>query len=139
MTIARRGNRMASIFDEGLARLGIASVTASIFDTATYATGADGLMTIARRVNRLTSIFVEGLARLGIASETATFFDTATFASGAATTAIVARALESGYNVRRIDASTIGVSLDETTTRNDVVALWRAFAGGDVSLDVDAI
>jgi glycine dehydrogenase len=101
--------------------------------------GADGLMTIARRVNRLTSIFVEGLARLGIASETATFFDTATFATGAATTAIVARALEAGYNVRRIDASTIGVSLDETTTRNDVVALWRAFAGGDVSFDVDAI
>jgi glycine dehydrogenase len=101
--------------------------------------GADGLMTIARRVNRLTSIFVEGLARLGIASETATFFDTATFATGAATTAIVARALEAGYNVRRIDASTIGVSLDETTTRNDVVALWRAFAGGDVSLAVDAI
>ena len=101
--------------------------------------GADGLMTIARRVSRLTSIFVEGLARLGIASETATFFDTATFATGAATNAIVARALEAGYNVRRIDASTIGVSLDETTTRNDVVALWRAFAGGDVSFDVDAI
>ena len=101
--------------------------------------GADGLMTIARRVSRLTSIFVEGLARLGIASETATFFDTATFATCAATNAIVARALEAGYNVRRIDASTIGVSLDETTTRNDVVALWRAFAGGDVSFDVDAI
>src|SRR6185503_11091750 len=76
--------------------------------------GSDGLMTIARRVSRLTSIFVEGLARLGIASETATFFDTATFATGAATNAIVARALEAGYNVRRIDASTIGVSLDET-------------------------
>ncbi|HKP66998.1 MAG TPA: aminomethyl-transferring glycine dehydrogenase [Casimicrobiaceae bacterium] len=101
--------------------------------------GADGLTTIARRVHRLTSIFVEGLARLGIASPTAMFFDTATFATGAATTAIVGRALGAGYNVRRIDASTIGVSLDETTTRDDVVALWRAFAGGDVSFDVDAI
>ncbi|HET6801236.1 MAG TPA: glycine dehydrogenase (aminomethyl-transferring), partial [Casimicrobiaceae bacterium] len=101
--------------------------------------GAEGLTTVARRVNRLTSIFVEGLARLGIASETATFFDTTTFATGAATPAIVARALDAGYNVRLIDASSIGISFDETTTRDDVVALWRAFVGGDVSFDVDAI
>ena len=101
--------------------------------------GADGLTTIARRVNRFTSIFVEGLARLGISSATAAFFDTATFATGAATPAIVARAFDAGYNVRRIDASTIGISFDETTTRADVVALWRSFAGGEVPFDVDTI
>ena len=99
--------------------------------------GAEGLTTIARRVHRLTAILVAGLDRLGISSRAASFFDTATFVTGAATAAIVARALDAGYNVRQIDASSIGVSLDETTTRDDVVALWQAFAGGRVPFGVD--
>jgi glycine dehydrogenase len=103
--------------------------------------GAEGLTTIARRTHRLTAIFVAGLARLGIVSKVASFFDTATFATGEATGAIVARALDAGFNVRRIDASSIGVSLDETTTRADVAALWRAFCGRPVPFtvgDIDA-
>ena len=101
--------------------------------------GAEGLTTIARRVHRLTAILIEGLARLGIERRAGSFFDTATFATGAATRAIVARAEHAGYNLHRIDADSLGVSLDETTTRDDVVALWEAFAGGVVTFDVDAI
>jgi glycine dehydrogenase len=99
--------------------------------------GAEGLTTIARRVHRLTAILVAGLDRIGISSRAASFFDTATFVTGAATAAIVARALDAGYNVRQIDPSTIGVSLDETTTRDDIVALWQAFADGRVPFSVD--
>jgi len=99
--------------------------------------GAEGLTTIARRVHRLTAILVAGLDRLGIASHAASFFDTVTFATGTATGAIVTRALDAGYNVRRIDGSTIGVSLDETTTRDDIVALWQAFSGGHVPFGVE--
>src|SRR5581483_6178623 len=32
--------------------------------------------------------------------------------------------------------ASLGVSLDETTTREDVERLWRVFAGGDVPFDV---
>ena len=102
--------------------------------------GPDGLKTIARRVHRLTAILREGLARLGLACDTKTFFDTLTLRTGDATAAIVERALAAGMNLRRIDATTLGVSLDETTTRNDVAALWRVFfAGSGAAFDVDAI
>ena len=47
--------------------------------------------------------------------------------------------MAAGFNVRQIDGASLGVSLDETTTRDDVVALWRAFAGRDAPFDVDAI
>ena len=99
--------------------------------------GGDGLTTIARRVHRLTAILVAGLERLGIASHGESFFDTATFSTGAATGAIVQRALDAGYNVRQVGASIIGVSLDETTTRADIVALWQAFSGSRVPFGVD--
>ena len=32
-------------------------------------------------------------------------------------------------NFRRVDARTLGVSLDETTTRADVEAIWQTFGG----------
>jgi glycine dehydrogenase len=101
--------------------------------------GPEGLTTIARRVHRLTAILNEGLARLGIRSNATAFFDTLTFATGAATDAIVARALAGGFNLRLIDVGSVGVSLDEATTRDDVVALWKVFAGRDAPFDVDAI
>ena len=101
--------------------------------------GAEGLAMIARRVHRLTAILKEGLARLGIDVATPMFFDTLTIVTGAATDAIVSRALAAGCNLRRRDGGSLGVSLDETSTREDVAMLWRVFAGHDVPFDVDAI
>ncbi|MDQ2916748.1 MAG: aminomethyl-transferring glycine dehydrogenase [Pseudomonadota bacterium] len=101
--------------------------------------GAEGLTTIGRRVHRLTAILKEGLSRLGMDVTTETFFDTLTIATGAATDAIVARALGVGCNLRLRDGASLGISVDETTTRDDVAMLWRVFAGRDVPLDVDAI
>jgi glycine dehydrogenase len=43
-------------------------------------------------------------------------------------------------NLRHVDAEHIGVSLDETSTRSDVVLLWQIFAGEGAPLpDFDAI
>ena len=39
-----------------------------------------------------------------------------------------------GVNLRRIDADTVGISVDETTDRGDVDAVWQAF-GIDASVD----
>jgi glycine dehydrogenase len=101
--------------------------------------GAEGVTTIARRVHRLTAILREGLARLGIETTRGAFFDTLTCATGEATGAVVERALAAGCNLRLRDDASVGISLDETTTRDDVAMLWRIFAGGDVTLDVDAL
>ncbi len=101
--------------------------------------GAEGLVRIARRVHRLTMILKEGLARLGFDAANADAFDTLTFAAGAKTAAIVGRALAAGMNLRRVGPESLGISLDETSTRDDVAALWRAFAGADAPFGVDAI
>ena len=101
--------------------------------------GAEGLVRIARRVHRLTMVLKEGLARLGFVSGNAECFDTLTLATGASTRAIVDRALEAGMNLRRVGRESLGISLDETSTRDDVAALWRAFGGGDAPFGVDAI
>jgi len=91
--------------------------------------GPHGLVTIARRVHRLAAILKAGLERQGHPVATAHFFDTLTVATGAATRSIVDRAVASGMNFRCVDAQTLGISLDETSTRGDVEAIWRLFGG----------
>jgi glycine dehydrogenase len=85
---------------------------------------------IARRVHRLTAILKAGLERLGHGVPTVSFFDTITIATGDATGAILDRGVALGMNFRRIDERTLGLSLDETTTRADVESIWRAFGMG---------
>jgi glycine dehydrogenase len=101
--------------------------------------GAEGLTAIARRTRRLTAILRAGLARLGFDVATTMAFDTLVVDTGERTDAIVARAQAAGCNLRLRGAASLGASLDETTTRNDVAALWRIFAGSDVVLDVETL
>ena len=91
--------------------------------------GPKGLKTIAERVHRLTVILAEGLKRLEFDVETAAFFDTFAVAAGGEAEAIYGRALTAGINLRRLDGGSVGISLDETTERGDVEALWRVFSG----------
>ncbi|MBS0542187.1 MAG: aminomethyl-transferring glycine dehydrogenase, partial [Proteobacteria bacterium] len=91
--------------------------------------GADGLKTIARRVNRLTATLAAGLRRLGVTVVSESFFDTLSV-SVADAAAVHAAARARGMNLREIDGRTVGISLDETTTRADVEALWAVFANG---------
>jgi glycine dehydrogenase len=98
--------------------------------------GPDGLATIARRVHRLTAILKAGLARLGFAVPTAEFFDTLIVRTGDATQRIVERGERAGVNFRHVDAGTLGLSLDETTTRADVALVWTIFAGADAPFTV---
>ena len=103
--------------------------------------GPRGLERIARRVHRLTAILRAGLERLGLRVENDTFFDTLAVVTGPQTGAIVERSQEVGFNLRRIDANRLGISLDETTTREAVEMLWQVFAGAAVKFtasDLDA-
>jgi glycine cleavage system P protein (glycine dehydrogenase) len=101
--------------------------------------GAEGLTTIARRVHRLTAILAAGLERLAVRSSANAFFDTLVLDTGQATQAVVMRAIARGFNLRLIDEVSVGVSLDETTTRDDVERLWRVFADRSPDFDVEAI
>jgi glycine dehydrogenase len=90
--------------------------------------GPGGLRRIATRVAMLTALLAEGLHALGLRRSNGAAFDTLTVETGEHTSAIVARAQAAAINLRLASAGTLGVSLDETTTRHDVENLWRIFA-----------
>jgi glycine dehydrogenase len=104
--------------------------------------GPQGLKTIALRVNRVASIFAAGVQKLGYTLANETFFDTVTIVSGANTTALHQAASSVHVNLRHIDATRVGVSVDETTTRDDLLKLFALFAevvGKTETFDIDAL
>ena len=96
--------------------------------------GPEGLKRIAQRVHRLTAILAKGLERAGW-RVTPNFFDTLVVRGSAERPLDAARvhaaAQAEGINLRSFDgvmgATMVGVALDETTTRADIEAIWRAF------------
>jgi len=93
--------------------------------------GPDGLKRIAERVAAYAAVLAEGLRRLGYTVRGDSAFDTITIDTGAATGELASRAVAAGMNLRRYPEwgdTMLGIALDETTTRDDIVALWRVFA-----------
>ena len=93
--------------------------------------GPEGLKRIARRVASYTAILAAGLEQLGFASHADGAFDTVTLKTGSRTGEFVERAQAAGMNIRRYrewDDAYLSMTLDETTTREDITALWRVFA-----------
>ncbi|WP_087017149.1 aminomethyl-transferring glycine dehydrogenase [Thaumasiovibrio subtropicus] len=98
--------------------------------------GPEGLKTIGRRVHHLTAVLAKALTDAGVSLAHKAFFDTVTVDSGENTDAIYAQALASGLNLRKLP-SQLGVSLDETTTLDDVNDIIAVFT--DAKLDTQAI
>ncbi|KRE89672.1 glycine dehydrogenase [Frateuria sp. Soil773] len=96
--------------------------------------GPEGLVRIARRVHRLAAILTVALRRAGV-TVGGDFFDTL-HVTGIDAAAVHAKAEAARINLRRIDGQSVAISLDETTTRDDVVALAGLFGA---EADVDAI
>jgi glycine dehydrogenase len=90
--------------------------------------GPQGLKRIAQRVASYTAALADGLAKLGFKNVSPHAFDTITLDAGERASAIVQRACDAGANLRLVGPSHIGIALDETTTRDDVSALWSWFA-----------
>ena len=101
--------------------------------------GPQGLIRIAERVARYLGIFCAGLQQLGY-DLAATHhldrgaFDTVSLKTGARTEALMARAVSLGANLRRAWGDYVCVSLDETTTREDIALLWQIFAADGQAL-----
>jgi glycine dehydrogenase len=88
--------------------------------------GPEGLKNIARRVRLLTQLLARGLVQLGATVNTEPVFDTLTIGNVAADRVHAAAAARK-INLRRIDTYTVGLSLDETTTVNDVATILGFF------------
>jgi glycine dehydrogenase len=101
------------------------AVVASMF--AVYH-GPQGLKRIAQRVAAFTAVLARGLQAMGYTVANGSAFDTLTIATGDATNSIASCALSAGANLRLASKTSLSVSLDETTTRADVQALWGFFA-----------
>ena len=97
--------------------------------------GPAGLKRIAHRVASYTAILAAGLQRLGCALDHPSAFDTLTVATGPATETLLGAARAAGYNLRRASASSVGITLDETTSRSDIATLWQLFGARPGQLD----
>ncbi len=87
--------------------------------------GPEGLIRIARRTHRLAAILAAALRKAGV-EVGGDFFDTLHI-TGIDAHAVHERAREAGINLRPLGRNSLGISLDETATREDVVALAALF------------
>ncbi|MGA0009289.1 MAG: aminomethyl-transferring glycine dehydrogenase [Candidatus Nanopelagicales bacterium] len=88
--------------------------------------GPEGLREIATRVRGYALRLGLSLQHSGIEVLDSVYFDTVTARADGRADAWIAAALREGINIRRIDEDTIGVTLDETTTDDDLERLARA-------------
>ncbi len=96
--------------------------------------GPEGLTRIARRTHRLAAILAAALRGAGV-NVGEHFFDTL-HVKDIDAKAIHAKAAAARINLRAIDSDAVGISLDETATRADIIALGQLFGA---TVDVDAL
>ncbi len=93
--------------------------------------GPEGLKDIARRVHALANVLAKGLVKLGYEVQNKTYFDTLKVGLNGKDLSQLTQAAEAKrINVRLFDAKAVGVSLDETTSLDDVSELLDVFALG---------
>jgi glycine dehydrogenase len=100
--------------------------------------GPQGLKTIAGRIHRLTDILALGLKKAGVKITNETWFDTLTIVTNDRD-AVIQRALAAEVNLRLDSAVSVGVSLCEKTSANDIQELFNIFLGEaaeDLNLNV---
>lgn len=90
--------------------------------------GPNGLRAIAQRIAGLTYSLYVGLQALGFTCTNTDAFDTLTIATRAKTEELILSTQTNGINLRQVNSTHVGISLDETTTVADVQALLSHFA-----------
>ncbi|HEY9094548.1 MAG TPA: aminomethyl-transferring glycine dehydrogenase, partial [Hydrogenophaga sp.] len=90
--------------------------------------GPQGLLRIAQRVATFTATLAKGLEQMGWLTTSDTAFDTLTLKAGQHAEALCKKAVGLGANLRLSWGEYVSMSLDETTTREDLSLLWSVFA-----------
>ncbi|HEI6733725.1 TPA: aminomethyl-transferring glycine dehydrogenase [Yersinia enterocolitica] len=100
--------------------------------------GPQGLQRIAGRIHRMTDILAAGLQQAGLTLRFAHWFDTLTV-EVKDKAAVLARALSFGINLRTDIHGAVGITLDETTSREDLQILFTLLVGDNHGLDIDQL
>jgi glycine dehydrogenase len=92
--------------------------------------GPKGIRQIARHINILAGVLAQELQKLGYRNLNSYFFDTLAIRlpENASIKTIKQAALKNKMNFRYIDAKTVGISVDETTTLEDINLILSIFA-----------
>src|SRR6185437_3335809 len=90
--------------------------------------GPEGLKRIARRINLQTRLLAAAAQQGGHRLVHNSFFDTITLEAVSAD-ALLQAALAQGFNLRRISDTQVGISLDETVTREELARLATVLGG----------
>ncbi|WP_199432213.1 aminomethyl-transferring glycine dehydrogenase [Qaidamihabitans albus] len=99
--------------------------------------GPDGLRSIATRTHRMATVLAAGLVEGGVELLRGEFFDTITAVVPGRAAAVTEAARDLGVNLRSADDDHVGITCDETTTREHLALVWKAFGVG--ASDVDSI
>ncbi|KAI8321151.1 glycine dehydrogenase [Martensiomyces pterosporus] len=99
--------------------------------------GPEGIKAIANRIHHFTQVLAASVAAAGHKVENDSYFDTLRIriADSSSAAEVHARAHERRINLRRIDAQTVGVTLDEAITREELAQLVEIFGGDASALD----
>jgi len=100
--------------------------------------GWRGLTRIAQRVNLQARLLADAARQGGLSLRHAAYFDTIAIEAGGRADALMSVAVTAGFNLRRIDATGVGIALDETVTREDLEKL-ATLLGGSLSTAVPSI
>ncbi len=100
--------------------------------------GPEGLRRIAERVHRLADILAAGLQQQGLTLRHASWFDTLCV-EVADKASVLARAQARRVNLRSDLPGAVGITLDETTTRADIITLFDILLGEGHGLNPDTL
>ena len=93
--------------------------------------GPQGLVHIANTIHHKTRSLADSLAAAGVTIESGAYFDTLTI-SGAKDEIAEwhSKAIQAGFNLRRMDDSHLGITLDETSEWDELESLATCFSAG---------
>lgn len=90
--------------------------------------GPNGLRSIAKRIHLLTKTLANGLAFIGYEVSSEPYFDTIIVHTEDASIYHLL-AIDNQINFRNFGDKKIGISLDETTTEDDIYLIWKILGG----------
>ena len=95
--------------------------------------GPEGLKAIGQRVNDFSRLLMLALTKNEINLKSSTFFDTLVILSGEKTQGYIEKALDKKINLRLIDDSSIGITIDESVSFKDLKEIVNIFCDEDIS------